>query len=80
MTKVYRRCAGIDVHKEVVVVCVLRPDGEGGEGVVKSFGTFRTELTRMRGWLKQLRVTEIAMESTGVYWRPVWNVLEGPGA
>lgn len=67
------------MHKEVVVVCVLRPDGEEGDGVVKSFGTFRGELTRMRGWLKQLRVTEIAMESTGVYWRPVWNVLEEEG-
>jgi transposase len=47
--------------------------------VVKRYGTFRNDLTRMRGWLKLLKVTEIAMESTGVYWRPVWNVLEGHG-
>ena len=45
----------------------------------KVFGTFRNDLGRMRGWLKQLKVTEIAMESTGVYWRPLWNVLDGHG-
>ena len=45
----------------------------------KTYRTFRNDLSRMRGWLKQLHVTEIAMESTGVYWWPVWNVLEGQG-
>ena len=74
-----RRCCGIDVHKEMVVVCVLPPDGEEGQPVKKVYGTFRNDLGRMRGWLKQLKVTDIAMESTGVYWRPVWNVLEGHG-
>ena len=74
---VYRRCCGMDIHKDTIVVCVLAPDGQTGPGVQKSYGTFRNDLTRMRGWLKMLKVTEIAMESTGVYWRPVWNVLEG---
>jgi transposase len=69
----------MDVHKETVVVCVLPPDGRPGEPARKIFGTFRNELTRMRGWLKLLKVTEIAMESTGVYWRPIWNVLEEQG-
>lgn len=46
---------------------------------LKTYGTFRDDLTRMRGWLKPLKVTEIAMESTGVYWRPLWNVLENEG-
>lgn len=79
MPEVYRRCCGMDIHKETVVVCVLPPDGKTGEAVRKIFGTFRNELSRMRGWLKLLKVTEIAMESTGVYWRPVWNVLEEQG-
>jgi transposase len=79
MNEVYRRCCGMDVHKETVVVCVLPPDGKAGEPIKKIFGTFRKDLTRMRGWLKLLKVTEIAMESTGVYWRPIWNVLEGQG-
>lgn len=69
----------MDVHKETVVVCVLPPDGEQGKSIKKVYGTFHKDLGRMRGWLKQLKVTHIAMESTGVYWRPVWNVLEGHG-
>lgn len=79
MSEVYRRCCGMDVHKETVVVCVLAQDGEDASPVKKVFSTFRNELTRMRGWLKRLKVTEIAMESTGVYWRPVWNALEDQG-
>lgn len=79
MPEVYRRCSGFDVHKETVVVSVLPPDGKPGKPVRKIFRTFRNDLTRMRGWLKLLKVTEIAMESTGVYWRPVWNVLENQG-
>jgi transposase len=77
--KVYRRCCGMDVHKDTIVVCVLPPDGQAGTRARKTYGTFRNDLTRMRGWLKLLKVTEIAMESTGVYWRPVWNVLEEQG-
>ena len=79
MKEVYRRCCGMDVHKETVVVCVLPPDGKQGEPIRKTYGTFRNELIRLRVWLKQLKVTDIAMESTGVYWRPVWNVLEDQG-
>ena len=76
---VYRRCCGLDIHKDTVVVCVLPPDGSNGMVARKTYRTFRSDLARMRGWLKQLHVTEIAMESTGVYWWPVWNVLEGQG-
>lgn len=79
MNGVYRRCCGLDVHKETVVLCILPPDGSEGDVVRKVYGTFRMDLIRMRVWLKQLRVTEIAMESTGVYWRPIWNVLEEQG-
>lgn len=79
MSQGYRRCCGIDVHQETVVVCVLPPDGQEGELTRKVYQTFRRDLIRLRVWLKQLRVTEIAMESTGVYWIPVWNLLEDPG-
>ena len=72
-----RRCCGLDVHKDTIFACVLSP--QGGKPVQKLFGTFRKDLIRMRVWLKQMSVTEIAMESTGVYWRPVWNVLEEHG-
>jgi len=76
---VYRRCCGMDIHKDTIVVCVLPADGTTAVVVRKTYRTFRNDLTRMRGWLKLLKVTEIAMESTGVYWRAVWNVLEDQG-
>jgi Transposase and inactivated derivatives len=66
----------MDIHKDTVVVCVLPPVGGEGKTIRKTYGTFRNDLIRMRTCFKQLKVTEIAMESTGVYWRPVWNVLE----
>lgn len=76
---VYRRCCGMDIHKDTVGVCVLAPDGEPKPPERKTYRTFHNDLIRLRVWLKQLKVTEIAMESTGVYWRPLWNVLEGHG-
>jgi len=79
MKLLYRRCAGIDVHKKSVSVCVrLRVTGkqevETEEAV---FGTWTKDLERLRVWLRQRKVKQVAMESTGVYWIPVWNVLEG---
>ena len=79
MQEVYRRCCGMDIHKDTIVVCVLPPVGGEGKAFRKVYGSFRNDLIRMRVWLKQLKVTAIAMESTGVYWRPLWNVLEDQG-
>jgi hypothetical protein len=73
----YRRCCGIDVHKKVVAVHVLPPDGAAGEDKYREFRTFRRDLDRMRQWLVQCKVTAVVMESTGQYWRPVWEALEG---
>lgn len=77
MKPIYRRCCGIDVHKKSISVCVLPPEGQ--QGIVKreTFRTFLRDLKRLRAWLKNCKVTEVAMESTGQFWRPVWNVLEG---
>src|SRR5207248_11313842 len=76
---VYRRYCGLDVHRDTIVVCVLPRVGQSGTAIRKVYRTFRNDLRRMRGWLKLLKVSEIAMESTGVYWRPVWNVLQEHG-
>jgi hypothetical protein len=74
----HRRCGGIDVHKKSVTVCVLAPFGQRHIEVKKrKFRTFTRDLKQMRAWLKNCQVTEIAMESTGQYWRPLWNLLEG---
>jgi transposase len=73
-----RRCCGIDVHKNSVTVCVLAPEGQPQLGIKRRrFPTFTRDLKQMRRWLKNCQVTDIAMESTGQYWRPLWNLLEG---
>ena len=77
MKPIYRRCCGIDVHKKSVSVCVLPPEGQQGTVRRETFRTFLRDLKRLRTWLKNCKVTEVAMESTGQYWRPLWNVLEG---
>jgi transposase len=74
----HRRCCGIDVHKNSVTVCVLPPVGQRQITPKKrKFRTYTRDLRQLRGWLKNCRVTEVAMESTGQYWRPLWNLLEG---
>jgi transposase len=72
-------CAGLDVHKQVVVACV-RKSNQGGNKARQEVRTFRTEanaLLEMADWLTDEGVTVVAMESTGVYWKPIWNLLEG---
>lgn len=78
MGQKYRRCCGIDVHKKSLAICVLPAVGKPeAEMRKRTFRTFTRDLRQLRTWLKNCKVTEIAMESTGQYWRPVWNILEG---
>jgi transposase len=78
MQIVYRRCGGMDVHKKSVVVCLLLIDEQTGEERKqrRTFGTTTRALLELAAWLKLWGVEVVAMESTGVYWKPVWNVLE----
>ena len=77
MEPLYRRCCGIDVHKKSISVCVLPPAGNSSIGIKEEkFRTFTRDLKRLRKWLLSCKVTDIVMESTGQYWRPVWNILE----
>jgi len=71
-------CCGIDVHKKTVVACILTVS-ENGEYVdsIKTFSTMTSDLEKLRDWLKEHHCEKIAMESTGVYWIPVFNILEG---
>jgi len=74
---VIERCAGIDVGKKFVMVCVMTgPAKEDGAAEVRKFGTVRAELVRLREWLQSEGCTHVVMESTGVYWKPVLNILE----
>lgn len=78
MKVVYQRCAGLDVHKKTVVACRIIPDGKGGwQMEIRTFGTTTAELLMLADWLRAGGITHVAMESTGVYWKPVYNLLEG---
>jgi transposase len=77
MDTLYPRCAGIDVHKANVVVCVRRADRPGKVvEEVRTFATMTRDLLALSDWLAEHGVTHVAMESTGVYWKPVFNILE----
>jgi transposase len=78
MQVVNERCCGIDVHKQTVVACVIVP-GADGQPVkeTRTFATMSEDLEALAGWLAGFGVTHIAMESTGVYWKPVYNLLDG---
>ena len=77
MQVVHARCAGLDVHKRTVVACVLVTHDDGTvERSVRTFGTMTANLLALSDWLSQWDVAQVALESTGVYWRPVFNLLE----
>lgn len=78
MRVVHATCAGMDVHKKEVKVCLVFQDDEGRRAQeVRSFRTVTKELLGMRDWLQDHGCKVVAMESTGVYWRPIFNLLEG---
>jgi transposase len=78
MDTLYRCCAGLDVHKETVVACVRKALGGGQvHQEVRTFRTHTSGLLELADWLTDEQVTHAAMESTGVYWKPIWNILEG---
>jgi transposase len=78
MEVLYPRCCGLDVHKKSITACVLWAGEKGKSRKEKRrFGTFTQDLLRLADWLRECGVTHVAMESTGVYWKPVWNILEG---
>jgi transposase len=76
MEVLYPRCAGLDIHKDTVVACV-RCVSKPQRRDVRTFGTTTSELFALAEWLESNGCTHVAMEATGIYWRPVWHVLEG---
>lgn len=76
MEVLYPRSGGLDVHKDTVVACVRLAAGREVKREIRRFGTTTRELLRLEEWLRANEVTHVAMESTGVYWKPVWHVLE----
>jgi transposase len=77
MEVLYRRCCGLDVHKSSITACALLREKGRVQTERRRFTTMTHDLQNLATWLRQLGVTHVAIESTGVYWKPVWNVLEG---
>lgn len=76
MDVIIKRCAGLDVHKRTVVACVRIVDGAEVRHEVRTFGTATKDLLELFDWLSDNDCTHVVMESTGVYWKPVWHILE----
>lgn len=72
MQIVYERCCGLDVHKKSIVACIITPEGKE----TRTFGTMTDDILALIDWLKSKGCTHVAMESTGVYWKPIYNLLE----
>src|SRR3954467_8422998 len=77
MEVLHPRCAGLDVHNDSVVACVRLAEGGHVKRHVETFDTTTADLERLSAWLAGHGVTHVAMEATGVYWKPVFNILEG---
>ena len=71
----YERCCGIDVHKKMIVACLIR----GGKQELRKFGTMTKELRELSAWLLESKYQMIAMESTASYWKPLYNIFELSG-
>jgi transposase len=77
MPLIYPICAGLDVHKETVTVCLRFPDATGGrQQELRTYRTMTSDLLDLRHWLLAHDCRVVALESTGPYWRPIWNILE----
>jgi len=79
MRVMYERCCGLDIHKDSIAACALISEKGKTEESTRRFGTMTADLKELAEWLRQKKIGQVAMESTGVYWKPVWNILEPQG-
>ncbi len=78
MDIIYERCCGLDVHKKSIVACLIVSDPDGTpHKTSRTFGTMTEDIRALADWLMAAGCTHVALEATGVYWVPIWNLLEG---
>jgi len=76
MEPIYTSCCGLDVHKKSIQACVRRVGKDGKiQQELRPFGTMTQDIRDLADWLSQEEVTHVAMESTGIYWKPIYNIL-----
>lgn len=76
MQEILESCAGLDVHQNSIVGCIMKGHGKKMYKEIKSFGTMTEDIESLGDWLKKNEIKDIAMESTGIYWKPIFNVLD----
>jgi transposase len=75
MKEILERCCGLDVHKDTVVATIMIGIGKTMQKETKTFSTMTDDLKKLKDWLKSHQITDVAMESTGIYWKPIFNIL-----
>lgn len=76
MDVIFEKCCGIDVHKKSLTACIMVGAGTRVRREIRTYSAMTEDIENLRGWLKAEGITHVAMESTGVYWKPVYNILE----
>ncbi|MDO8671334.1 MAG: transposase, partial [Dehalococcoidia bacterium] len=77
MELVHTHCCGLDIHKKSIAACVIVPGTKGQiRKEIRTFGTMTEDLIKLSEWLSACGITHVAMESTGEYWKPIYNILE----
>ena len=76
MEEIYERCCGLDVHRDTIVACIMIGNGASKRKQIRTFSTYTEDLIVLRDWLKEQSIRQVAMESTGIYWTPIFDLLE----
>lgn len=77
MEEIFDKCCGLDVHRDTITACVMIGNGTQKRKTIKTFPTFTQDIEELATWLKSLDIQHVAVESTGIYWKPIFNVFEG---
>lgn len=77
MEEIFEKCCGLDVHRDTITACVMIGYGSQKRKEIKTFSTFTRDIRDLANWLKSKEIKHIAVESTGIYWKPIFNLMEG---
>ena len=77
MEEILNRCCGLDVHRDTITACVMIGNGSKKQKEIRTFSTFTCHIEELAAWLKSLEIRHVAVESTGIYWKPIFNIFEG---
>src|SRR3990170_7837691 len=77
MEEIYEKCCGLDVHRDTITACIMIGYGSQKRKIFRTFLTFTKDIKELASWLKSHEVRHVAVESTGIYWKPIFNIFEG---